>query len=183
MVYSRLKTGFLLILVFFSVTFVANTTPSWFKELVIESRSGHGLIVDEQIIDNLYESIIEISEKYDLDPLIIIALIKVESEFRNVVGMYGELGLVQIKPQTAQFVAQIYDLSEPEEGWITLLWNYELNIEYGVLYLKYLIQRTSGNLLKALELYNGGSMKTEYANRIFQQYKELMAYQITDSRR
>ncbi|MEJ5229655.1 MAG: transglycosylase SLT domain-containing protein [Pseudothermotoga sp.] len=162
---------------------LAETAPSWFSKLVRETRLEHDLIVDTQIIDEMYSAIVEVSKKHDFDPLLIIALIKVESEFRNVVGMYGELGLVQIKKETAEFVAQKYSLSEPEGGWLTLLWDYRLNIEYGVLYLKYLLQKTSGNLLKALEMYNGGNMKSEYANRIVKEYKELMVYKDTNSGR
>ncbi len=170
-------------LLLMSALMVAETAPTWFSKLVRETRSKHDLIVDAQIIDEMYSAIVEVSKKYDFDPLLIIALIKVESEFRNVVGMYGELGLVQIKKETAEFVAQKYSLSEPEGGWSTLLWDYRLNIEYGVLYLKYLLQKTSGNLLKALEMYNGGNMKSEYANRIVKEYKELMTYKNANSGR
>ncbi len=163
--------------------FFAEPAPIWFKDMVTEARTKHGLIVDKDIIDELYTAIIEISKKHDFDPLLVIALINVESEFRNVVGTAGELGLVQIKKETAEFVAQKYSLSEPEGGWSTLLWDFRINIEYGVLYLKYLLQKTSGNLFKALEMYNGGSMKTIYANKIVSEYKELMENKVINSGR
>lgn len=180
---ERLKVVTLIYTVIMVVALFAEPAPTWFREIVKEARSKHGLIVDNEIIDELYAAIVETSKKHDFDPLLIIALINVESEFRNVVGMAGELGLVQIKKETAEFVAQKYSLAEPEGGWSTLLWDFRTNIEYGILYLKYLLQRSSGNLLKALEMYNGGSMKTEYANRIVKEYKELMQNKIANSGR
>lgn len=180
---EKLKMVTLIIVTMMVAVLFGEPAPTWFKNMVTECRSKHGLIVDNDVIDELYTAIIEISKKHDFDPLLIIALISVESEFRNVVGMSGELGLVQIKKETAEFVAQKYSLSEPEGGWSTLLWDFRVNIEYGVLYLKYLLQRNSGNLLKALEMYNGGSMKTEYANRIVREYKELMQNKAINSGR
>ncbi|MFN4190564.1 MAG: transglycosylase SLT domain-containing protein [Pseudothermotoga sp.] len=179
----KLKALMVIQILMVAIVLLAEPAPNWFREMVMDARSKHGLIVDNEIIDELYLAIVEISKKHDFDPLLVIALIKVESEFRNVVGMAGELGLVQIKKETAEFVAQKYSLAEPEGGWSTLLWDFRVNIEYGILYLKYLLQRNSGNLLKALEMYNGGSMKTEYANKIVREYKELMQNKVINSGR
>lgn len=172
-----------LIVILIAALLIAEPAPDWFRNMVAQARSRHGLIVDNEIIDELYTAIVEISKKYDFDPILVIALINVESEFRNVIGMAGEMGLVQIKKETAEFVAQKYSLAEPEEGWSALLWDFRINIEYGILYLKYLLDRYSGNLLKALEMYNGGNMKTEYANRIVKEYKELMQNKVVNSGR
>jgi len=102
-------------------------------------------------------------------------MIKVETEFRNVIGIAGELGMMQIKKETAQLVARKFGLKEPDDGWLTLLWDYRLNIEYGALYLKYLLEKSGGNVVKALEQYNGGSFKTEYARSVMSFYKELIS--------
>ncbi|AEH50674.1 transglycosylase SLT domain-containing protein [Pseudothermotoga thermarum] len=155
---------------------LSQVVPQWFQNLVQEARGKFGLVTDPKFVEELYTAILNVSEKHGLDPLLIVSLILVESEFRFVVGSSGELGLVQIKPETAAFVARIYGLQEPSEGWRSLLWDYNLNIEYGALYLKYLLNRTNGNLFKALELYNGGSRKSEYANKIIKAYEEMMTY-------
>lgn len=158
----------------------AAETPDWFAKLVLETRSKHGLVTDDAYIQSLYEVILDVSQRYEIDYLLIIALISVESEFRNVMGMHGELGLMQIKPETAQFVCRVYNLDEPEEGWSRLLWDHRLNIELGTLYLKYQLEKFSGNVLKALEAYNGGNSKSSYATKVVERYKELMSYSLAD---
>jgi soluble lytic murein transglycosylase-like protein len=171
-----LTTLFLLQTVFV----LAIEVPNWFSKLMVETRSKHGLITDDAHVASLYEAIIEISEKYGVDHLLIIALIAVESEFRNVVGKHGELGLMQIKPETAQFVCRIYGLEEPKEGWGRLLWDHKLNVEFGTLYLKYQLERFSADILKALEAYNGGNSRSSYATKVLDRYKELMNHSLTD---
>ncbi|AJC73182.1 lytic transglycosylase [Pseudothermotoga hypogea DSM 11164 = NBRC 106472] len=159
---------------------LAIEVPDWFAKLMVETRSKHGLLTDDVYVASLYETILEVSEKYGVDRLLIIALIAVESEFRNVVGMHGELGLMQIKPETAEFVCRIYGLDEPEEGWGRLLWDHKLNVELGTLYLKYQLERFSGSVLKALEAYNGGNSKSRYAARVVDRYRELMNHSLAD---
>ncbi len=173
----------LLIVILSQLVVLGQNIPEWFKILIENSRKKFGLLTDHGFVEDLHKTILEISKKYDLDPLLLISLIMVESEFRFVVGSAGELGLVQIKPETAAFLAQKFGLKEPSYGWESLLWDYNLNIEYGALYLKYLLDRTNGNLFKALELYNGGSAKSEYANKIMKVYQEMMKYQNSSSGR
>jgi len=164
----------LLLLVQIVVVF-SGETPKWFSDLVYNCRNAHDLIVDDEIVSELYQTITSVALKYDLDPLLITAMIKVETEFRNVIGIAGELGMMQIKKETAQLVARKFGLKEPDDGWLTLLWDYRLNIEYGALYLKYLLEKSGGNVVKALEWYNGGSFKTEYARSVMSSYKELIS--------
>lgn len=154
--------------------------PDWFAELVVETRSKHGLTTDEAYVTSLYEAIVDVSNRLGIDHLLMIALILVESEFRNVVGMHGELGLTQIKPETASFVCKIYNLNEPEDGWVRLLWDHRLNVEFGALYLKYHLERNNGNILKALEAYNGGNSRSSYAVKVLECYKELMNHSLAD---
>ena len=88
-------------------------------------------------------------------------------------GLAGELGMMQIKPSTADFIATTYKLTPPEEGWIRLLWDYKLNIKYGCLYLRYLTDKFNSINL-ALEYYNGGSARQSYAATILKNYNELL---------
>ncbi len=180
----RKTVALLLVVCIFGQTLAfGQTCPDWFRTLVESTRKKFGLPTDAEFVEDLYQAILRASAKYGLDHLLIVSLILVESEFRFVVGLAGELGLVQMKPQTAVFLAQRYGLEEPPDGWVSLLWDYNLNVEYGALYLRYLLERSNGNLFRALELYNGGSMKTDYANRIIKTYEEMMKYQNSHSGR
>jgi len=162
--------------VFFGGKFVLHYTQSyysyeWLKDYVTKLRSLHGLSTEDRYVLGLKKAIDTASAKTGLDPLLIIAVITVESEFRNVIGTAGELGLMQIKPSTAEFIAKNFDLPIPGD-WKALLWDYELNILYGACYLKYLLDKF-GNLRTALEYYNGGSYRKEYAEKIITLYEEL----------
>ncbi len=162
---------------FFSGLFVVHYNDGvysleWLREYVSEIRKKYGLETDFKLVQGLKEAIDEAALATGLDPLLIIAVISVESGFRNVLGLAGELGMMQIKPETAEFVARVYSLPRPREGWRELLWNYELNILYGSHYLKYLLDKF-GDLRKAVEYYNGGSKKEIYAERIFKVYDEI----------
>ncbi len=144
----------------------------WLEDYVSEVREGYGLKTDFRFVQGLKEAVDRAALKTGLDPLLIIAIISVESGFRNVMGMAGELGMMQIKPETAEFVSKVFSLPRPEEGWKELLWNYELNILYGAHYLKFLLDKF-GDLKKAVEYYNGGSKKEIYAEMIFKVYHRI----------
>jgi len=144
----------------------------WFKEHVRNKRSAYKLPSDDEFLEDLWRVINLIAFETDLDPLLLISIIDVESDFRNVVGLSGELGMMQIKRETAIFVSKQFGLDEPETGWTELLWNYSLNIRYGAYYLKYLLEKC-GNLRTALEHYNGGSAKKRYAQEILRLYEKF----------
>ncbi len=145
----------------------------WLKEYVSNLRLLHGLGTEDRFVLDLKRAIDRASAETGLDPLLIIAVITVETEFRNVIGMAGELGLMQIKPETAEFVAMKFDLPKPKNGnWKILLWDYELNILYGSYYLKYLLDRFK-SLRLALEYYNAGTWRKEYAAKILELYNQL----------
>jgi soluble lytic murein transglycosylase len=88
-----------------------------------------------------------------LDPALIAAVIYAESKFNDSISSAGALGLMQLLPSTARFIAQrtggtrftTEDLSTPD-----------VNIAYGSWYLRYLLDRYGGNEVLALAAYNGG---------------------------
>ncbi len=102
------------------------------------------------------EQVLSVAEEYDMDPLLILAIIKTESNFRpQVISYAGAIGLMQVKPIVVREVA--IDRQE----WIQkpahrLLMDPEENIEIGVRYLDYLRQRFGNDWFHILSAYNMG---------------------------
>ena len=88
-----------------------------------------------------------------LDPALIAAVIYAETRFRPRTSPAGAEGLMQMEPETAQFLAHrsgattftVSDLGTPQ-----------VNIAYGSYYLRYLLNEYNGNKVLALAAYNGG---------------------------
>ncbi len=108
------------------------------------------------------ETIREESRKHSLDPMLILAVIKVESSFRpNAVSSTGARGLMQIRPPVAEALARQAAL-ERWEGKKSLD-NPVTNIKLGVSYLGHLKERFK-DLKIALTAYKWGP--TEVKNRL-----------------
>jgi soluble lytic murein transglycosylase len=88
-----------------------------------------------------------------LDPALIAAVIYAESKFEPRTSPAGALGLMQIEPETASFIARksggvrftTEDLGTPR-----------INLAYGSWYLRYLLQHYEGDELLAVAAYNAG---------------------------
>jgi soluble lytic murein transglycosylase len=93
-----------------------------------------------------------------LDPALIAAVIYSETRFDPRTSPTGALGLMQIEPDTAKFLAHrsggsafnVADLSTPQ-----------VNIAYGSYYLRYLMNEYGGNKIMALAAYNGGETNVD----------------------
>lgn len=86
-----------------------------------------------------------ISHKYGVDPMLIMAMIKVESDFMPyAVSSAGAVGLMQLLPSTAKNM-NVSDLYAPKE-----------NIDAGIRYFRYLYDLFKGNYVKAIAAYNAG---------------------------
>jgi len=90
----------------------------------------------------------------DLDPLLVLAVIKTESSFRKTaVSHKGAMGLMQILPDTAYYVSDMndhIDLTDAQE-----LFEPNTNILIGINYLSYLIEKFD-NQKYAIIAYNMG---------------------------
>lgn len=97
------------------------------------------------------------AEKH-LDPALIAAVIYAESKFDARTSRAGAEGLMQLLPQTAEYLAHqsgattftVADLSTPQ-----------VNIAYGSYYLRYLLDEYHGNSTLALAAYNGGESNVD----------------------
>lgn len=79
------------------------------------------------------------SEKYDVDKALIYSIINTESKFSpNATSEKGAMGLMQIIPSTATFIAQELDV---ENFKVDDMYVPKTNIEFGVYYLKYLYSK------------------------------------------
>ncbi len=98
-------------------------------------------------------AIVRHAHRNGLDPLLVVAVIRTESSFDNYAKSWvGAMGLMQLTPQTGQWVAS---KQRSKLGRKSNLYDSELNIELGTAYLASLITRF-GSLELALAAYNAG---------------------------
>jgi hypothetical protein len=87
----------------------------------------------------------EKSQKYDVDPALVAAVVETESRFhQGARSPVGAQGLMQLMPRTGRWLGAS-NLYDPEQ-----------NVDAGVKYLKYLQGRFDGNLKKTIAAYNAG---------------------------
>src|ERR671922_14290 len=94
----------------------------------------------------------------DLDPALIAAVIYEESHFRDQTSHAGARGLMQITPQTADFIARRSGGSRFVQDDLA---NPQINIAYGSYFLRYLIHHYDGNETLAIAAYNAGQANVD----------------------
>lgn len=100
-------------------------------------------------------TILQESEKYEFDPMFVMAVIENESSFiPGIVGKDGEIGLMQLRPKTAEWVANKFKL--PWKGEKTLR-DPIMNIRIGTAYLSLLRERFDAHSRLYLSAYNMGA--------------------------
>lgn len=102
-----------------------------------------------------YSDIVQIySQKYELDPLLVFAIIKVESNFKpDAVSPKNAMGLMQITEKTGSWGARKLNITKYDNS---MLYLPETNIRIGCWYLSTLYNEF-GETDLVLAAYNGGS--------------------------
>lgn len=94
------------------------------------------------------------AQQYQLDPLLLVAVMRVESGFDpRAVSPKGARGLMQLMPETAEWVAQMMGMETFEAE---MLFEPEINLSMGAWYLAELRRVFNGETVLALAAYNGG---------------------------
>jgi soluble lytic murein transglycosylase-like protein len=93
-----------------------------------------------------------------LEPELVLALIQVESAFdRFAVSNRGARGLMQIMPFWTDTIGR------PDDD----LFHPETNLRYGCAILRYYLDRSKGDLSRALARYNGSLGTFEYSDKVY----------------
>jgi soluble lytic murein transglycosylase-like protein len=108
---------------------------------ILEANS-HGHQASPEEID---ESIVMAAARHNVDPNLVRAVVKVESNFNsNAVSRKGAMGLMQLMPKTAREL-KVKNPFDPQQ-----------NVDAGVRHLKYLLENYNGDVNLTLAAYNAG---------------------------
>jgi soluble lytic murein transglycosylase len=143
----RRRLGFLLAVVFAAAIVGAAIAP-WADKAVQEVSLPlrHDDIIRQQAADK------------GLDPALIAGVIYAESHFRDQTSHAGAKGLMQLMPETADYIAEKSGGTAFVQGDLATP---QVNIAYGSWYLRYLLQKYEGREVLALAAYNAGEGKVD----------------------
>jgi soluble lytic murein transglycosylase len=143
----RRRLGLLLAVAFSAVVVAAAIAP-WADKAVQEVSLPlrHEDIIRQQAADK------------GLDPALIAGVIYAESHFVDQTSHAGATGLMQLMPETAEYIAQKSGGTAFVQGDLA---SPQVNISYGSWYLRYLMQKYEGREVLALAAYNAGEGKVD----------------------
>ena len=119
------------------------------KKFLAKNQKKHAQAITKAIIAE--------SRKYGFDPLFVMAVIQNESSFNaNMVGEVGERGLMQVRPTTAKWIADLYHLKYKGEQ---TLFSPAVNIRMGVALMDKLRNQFDSHSRLYISAYNIGARK------------------------
>lgn len=123
--------------------------------LIVAAAAGAIWWIRSAIFPRAYQPLVrEAAAKYDLDPLLVAAVVLVESKFDpDAVSPKNAVGLMQIMPGTAVDVAAMQKRKNFD---ITQLKKPHVNLDMGCFYLKRLLKRYRGDMALSLAAYHAG---------------------------
>lgn len=131
-----------------------NLAPVLFLLLVLFLAANAGRLARAFYPFHYREIIFHYAREYNIDPYLVAAIIKTESNFNpQAVSPKGALGLMQVMPKTGKWVAEVTGQASfyPEQ-----LFDPETNVRIGSWYLADLSREFQDDLILVLAAYNGG---------------------------
>jgi len=139
--------------------------------------------ISQDEINTLADEIYGAGKRYDIDPLLILSVITVESGFNRVAVSYmGARGLMQLLPATARSIAQELKMDYTHRNELN---DISKNVALGTYYLYKLSKKYNRNMSLYLTAYNYGPENVDrmlrergtvplgYSSKIIKTYKKL----------
>lgn len=130
---------------------------------------GKRYFVSAEAIQRLVEMAFAVGHEVNLDPLLILAVMAVESRFNPIAeSNAGAQGLMQVIPK---YHADKLPDSQPDASFL----NPSVNVRVGAKVLKDYIGRSGGDLQTGLQMYNGSPWDTtaQYASKVIAEKERL----------
>jgi soluble lytic murein transglycosylase len=162
-----------------------STDKAMIVSKTVQYLKGKKIPTTDAKLKTIANSVYEESQKYAIDYRLVLAVMKVESNFKNeAISSKGARGLLQVKPSLAKYIAKDTGM-QVEEVTSLSLHEPEKNIKIGVNYLSKLIDIFE-NLTSALHAYNVGPSKvkkvgslsiapsTHFTRQVMNEYQQII---------
>lgn len=158
-----------------------------------EPRMSHGLegrieallekesfFLKGEVRSEFISYLVATAKDYEFDPLLILAIMKVESSFKpHAISNHGAIGLLQLKLVAAKEVASQF---ENKLAVAHQLLDPFTNVRVGIQYLSLLRDVVGSNNVRMLTAYNAGptfvkrtqNIPTGYARKVLREYQGLL---------
>ena len=139
-------------------SFAATSIPN---QRIAEILDSEATLLSPSMKQELNANIHELSLEYQIDPLLVMAIVTVESHFQPQARSYvGALGLMQVRPIVLREVEK--DLGRKLNHSPHALLDPQTNLRVGIHYFGFLLKRFGGDIALALKAYNEGPTRVAH---------------------